>query len=137
MHSSARRPMSAALRTADPLTPEAMAFIKEGTPKSKTERPVLASAPLNEEPQFAASVAEPPSLESSKTSQSRVSEDREEAPALVAGLVGLSIRVRGVLQTSLLQAAFDRKLKRQRPWTQQEIAAEAISLWLKKHGYSV
>jgi len=35
-----------------------------------------------------------------------------------------------------MQAAFDRKMKRQRPFTQQEIVSEALSLWLKKHGYS-
>jgi hypothetical protein len=34
-----------------------------------------------------------------------------------------------------MRASFDRKLKREKPWTQQDIAAEALSLWLKKHGY--
>jgi hypothetical protein len=34
-----------------------------------------------------------------------------------------------------VRAAFDRKLKREKPWTQQDIAAEALTLRLKKNGY--
>jgi hypothetical protein len=34
-----------------------------------------------------------------------------------------------------MRAPFDRKLKREKPWTQQDIAAEALTLWLKKNGY--
>lgn len=29
----------------------------------------------------------------------------------------------------------ERKLKREKPWTQQDIATEALSLWLKQRGY--
>lgn len=128
--------MSAALKTADSLTPEAMAFIKEGTPKPKVERPLLSPAPLKQEPEFIAPLAEAKPSESSKTPRSKILEENDEAPAQVAGLVGLSFRVASQIHMALMQAAFDRKMKRQRPFTQQEIVSEALSLWLKKHGYS-
>ena len=52
-----------------------------------------------------------------------------------AGLVSLTVRVPRVVPPGLLLASMDRKLKRQRPWTQQEIVAEALTHWLKSHGY--
>lgn len=129
--------MSAALKTADSLTPEALAFIKAGTPKPQAERPVVSSAPLGEEPECVAPSAEANSSETLKTRRPKVLEEEDDAPAAqVAGLVGLSFRVASQIHVALMQAAFDRKMRRQRPFTQQEIVSEALSLWLKKHGYS-
>ena len=52
-----------------------------------------------------------------------------------ANLVSLTVRVPRMVSPGLLLASVDRKLKRQRPWTQQEIVAEALTLWLQQHGY--
>ena len=47
----------------------------------------------------------------------------------------MSIRVPAGLMEALLRAASERKIKRQRPFTQQEIVADALSTWLKRGGY--
>ena len=52
-----------------------------------------------------------------------------------AGLAFLSFRLPPEIAQALLKASLDRKLKRLRPWTQQEIAAEALSAWLRKQDY--
>jgi len=52
-----------------------------------------------------------------------------------AGLVSITVRVPRSVPPGLLLASVDRKLNRQRPWTQQEIVAEALTGWLRQHGY--
>ena len=63
----------------------------------------------------------------------RISDDTEVETE--AGLVSLTVRVPRIVPPGLLLASVDRKLKRQRPWTQQEIVAEALIHWLRQHGY--
>ena len=130
--------MSAALKTVDDLTPEALAFIKKGTPTPQVERPVVAL------PKEAASPKSAPASEGSapenvaetpKIPRTKISVQKEEVPAVV-GVVGLSFRLPIELHHALMRASSDRKIKRQQPWTQQEIAAEALSVWLKKGGYN-
>ena len=50
-------------------------------------------------------------------------------------LVTLSIRVPSDITDALLRASTERKLKRIKAHTQQEIAAEALTLWLERNGY--
>jgi len=51
------------------------------------------------------------------------------------GLVAVTVRVPHDVPHRLLLASVDRRLKRQRPCTQQEIVAEALEQWLRTHGY--
>lgn len=62
---------------------------------------------------------------------------REAEPELLPprNLVTLSIRVRPEIPDALLRAATERKLKRHKAHRQQEIAAEALTQWLSRHGY--
>lgn len=64
-------------------------------------------------------------------------EEREAEPELLPprNLVTLSIRVRPEIPDALLRAATERKLKRHKAYRQQEIAAEALTQWLSRHGY--
>ena len=101
-----RRPMNAALETVE-LPAEALSLIRQGTPQ-----PQIAQA------------APPPEPKRPKPE-----------PMPNAGLAFLSFRLPPEIAQALLTASLDRKLKRLRPWTQQEIAAEAISTWLRKQGY--
>jgi hypothetical protein len=48
-------------------------------------------------------------------------------------LVNLSFRVPVSLHSALKRASFEREMAREGPWTQQEIVADAIGAWLKKH----
>jgi hypothetical protein len=46
----------------------------------------------------------------------------------------MSVRVPPEIPEGLIRASADRKIKKQKPWTQQDIIAEALSEWLQKHG---
>jgi hypothetical protein len=128
--------MSAALKAVE-LTPEAMAFIKEGT--GNLERPTLAPAPSKPietmpAPEPLEPVPERP-VESPKINRSRITVQRPDVGSPSAGVVGLSFRLPEHLHMALMQASFDRKMNRQKPWTQQEMVADALTGWLKKQGY--
>lgn len=121
------RTLSVALQTTN-LDPEAVAFVQAGQAKPRAElhevSPVPRELPPVEEP-ITPVRPEPPGLHW----------NGEPAADPEAGLMTLSVRVPRSLPSSLLLASVDRKLKRQRPWTQQEIVAEALTAWLKQHGY--
>jgi hypothetical protein len=118
--------MSAALQTGK-LNEGAVAFLNGGNPRpaAETSRAVAATAQ--------------PAVAAEKGSQARpelrVRQVEEFAAEPEAGLVALTVRVARTVPPGLLLASVDRKLKRLRPWTQQEIVTEAIHLWLKNHGY--
>lgn len=136
-----RRPMSAALRISD-LRPEELAFIKAGTPQPKVMEPAVEArtppAPggdkvtevSNIEP---TAVPKPEPLERARPPKPRM--NREPEPEPLAHRINLSIRVPVEIPEGLLRASTDRKLKRIKPNTQQEMAAEAITEWLQRHGY--
>lgn len=147
-----RRPMTVALQTSDKLPPEAIALIREGTPKSR-----VATSPL--EPEVTAptkseattpmkdSVApvlpktdestdpSPESGVSAKTGKLKVVREREPEPVAINALVSLTVRVSSDIPSALVRASADRKAKRVRPFTQQEIVTEALTQWFKRNGY--
>ena len=134
-----RRPMSAALRTAD-LPPEMLAFVKAGTPQPQIVS-VTRENPVQPEPASGKTTESTPAVpprfeeeERSRSTKPRIS--REPEPVAHPGLVSLSIRVPPEVPEGLVRASAERKIKRLRPWTQQEIVAEAITQWLKRNGYS-
>lgn len=130
MSSLPRRPMSAALKTAD-LSPEEMAFVTGGTP-STTATIGLAK------PDVSRLAVDPPlEPEMAAPAVKHKSPLRKETAAtgMASGLVNLSFRIPAEIHVALMRASFDRKLQRQEPWTQQEIVADAIAAWLKKQGY--
>ncbi len=69
---------------------------------------------------------------------------RNEAPVQQApmmsgfsmpGVVSLNTRIDPIISAALLTASMQRKIQRQPPFTQQDIVAEALQMWLKSHGY--
>jgi hypothetical protein len=60
-----------------------------------------------------------------------VQQPPDEIPLSV--LVPQTYRVPQQLVEDLARAAIERKIKRRRPWSQQDIVAEAIKEWLRKH----
>jgi len=103
--------MNDALQTSN-LPPEAIQLIKEGTPKPQTPVPVL-------------ELVEKPKVEKPKV----IKEKPEEPVALVS----MNFRLPANLPQALLKVSSERKLKKIKPFTQQDIVAEAISDWLKKN----
>jgi hypothetical protein len=55
----------------------------------------------------------------------------DENPLLV--LVPQTFRLPQQIIEELARAAVERKIKRRRPWSQQDIVADAIKEWLRKH----
>lgn len=134
--------MSAALRPVD-LPPEAISLIKEGTPKSLGAAPSLAARPEEPEKPKAPTQSQPmaaPGLEPELAgippkAKSKMVPGKDPAVAERELLVSMSFRLPEGLLEALLRAASERKIKRLRPFTQQEIVAEALSGWLKRNGY--
>ena len=120
-----RRTLSAALQT-NSLTEAALDFVKTGSATSATDAVASTAVPARptavEEPRPAVN-----------TAKQRLPTTEEVEPE--AGLVSLTVRVPRIVPPGLLLASVDRKLKRQRPWTQQEIVAAALTRWLQDHGY--
>lgn len=132
-----RRPMSAALKTPE-LSAEALQLIKQGTPEplAKTLAPV-ATGPRMEEPVKPPQIAPRPdkSLTTPVVERSRSLAKSEPEGSPLVGMVHLSVRLPAEIPNAVLRASLDRKLKRIKPWTQQEIVTEALMAWLKKNNY--
>ncbi len=133
--------MSAALRISD-LRPEELAFIKAGTPQPKVVEPTVETrtppSPAGDRMTEVSStelaaVSKPEPPEKARPPRPRM--NREPEPEPLAHRINLSIRVPVEIPEGLLRASTDRKLKRIKPNTQQEIAGEAIAEWLQRHGY--
>ena len=156
MKQEARRTMSEALRTVE-LPAAAIAVIKEGALKPRAgpnALPVVAlrePAHQPEPPAKATAEGQPvPGGESpseiigsegvlasvpSRTRKTKASREMESAPITSTVSASMTVRLPADMPPKLLRAATDRKIARQRPFTQQEIVAEALAQWLSKNGY--
>jgi hypothetical protein len=115
------------------VSPEVRDFIEAGTPKPQ----FVQAQPEGAGEQSAALVPEP-----AETVVAAV-EKKETAPAPVVHqtaaeiplpvLVPQTFRLPQRLVEDLARAAIERKIKRRKPWSQQDIVAEAIKEWLRKH----
>jgi len=143
--------MSVALQTPN-LPPEAIALIKEGSPKPQVEKPVIAPPPKVElekttEPALekekmaegsgATATARETEMHQEEVKVAKVKVVREKEPESVPGqtYVSMTFRMPPEIPQGLLRASADRKIKKIRPFTQQEIVSEALSQWLKKQGF--
>ena len=116
--------MSAAVQPAS-LSPEAIALIKEGTPKPQTATPLISAATPRENP------TPPPAPVIEQTPRPRA---KKEQPAATSPLVSMYLRLPFDLSQALLKASLERKMNKTRPFTQQDIMAEALQIWLQKNG---
>ncbi len=114
----------------DALTPEQVAFLKQGMPAKPK--------PTNQKPKTK------PKKEAPPMSRPAIKEvfETETSPApntpteySLAGTSSINARIDPLITTALLRASLDRRLKRQTPSTQRDIIAEALTDWLKKNGH--
>jgi len=126
-----RRTMSAALQTSS-LPPEALALIKEGTPRSQT--PMFTATTTVETQPTPAPASATPKRASEPTPPAKTLARKPVQPETVS-LASMNVRVPAQLPPLLLRASADRKIKKIRPFTQQDIIAEAVTDWLRKNGY--
>jgi len=110
------------------LPPEAIALIKQGTPKPQTDNPLIAAVKPRavSTPAPVVVTTEPPAKPRAK----------KEQPAPTSPLVSVYVRLPADLSQSLLKASLERKLNKARPFTQQDIIAEALQIWLQKNGFT-
>ena len=134
------------------LPPEAIALIKEGSPKPKVETTVIAAAPKAEPEktidlalarenraegaEALATAKEPEGQEGTKAAKPKAVREREPEPVPGQSYVTMTFRLPPEIPQGLLRASADRKIKKVRPFTQQEIVSEALSQWLRKNGYT-
>lgn len=110
------------------LPPEAIALIKQGTPKPQTETSLTPSL----KPREIAPIASPlVAIEPQPKPRAK-----KDQPATASPLVSIYVRLPSDLSQSLLKASLERKMNKTRPFTQQDIMAEALQTWLQKNGYT-
>jgi hypothetical protein len=118
------------------VSPEVRDFIEAGTPKPQ----FVQTQPEGAGEESTALVPEPAetvvaAVEKKETPVQApapvVHQTAAEIPLPV--LVPQTFRLPQRLVEDLARAAIERKIKRRKPWSQQDIVAEAIKEWLRKH----
>jgi len=116
------------------VSPEARDFIEAGTPKPQF---VQAQPERAEGETSPALLPEPPKtvIDPAEKKQILVPVPVVHQPAdeISPVLIPQTFRLPQRLIEDLARAAIERKIKRRRPWSQQDIVAEAIKEWLRKH----
>ncbi len=126
--------MSQALQTPS-LSADEAAFISAATPKPTLVResaPLVAKPVPEPAPEVA--LAESPRPEVARPMKKPPREKQADFPA-AAGLVSMTFRLPAEIPAGLIRASADRRLRRETPFSQQEIVAEALMQWLSKHDY--
>jgi hypothetical protein len=116
------------------VSPEARDFIEAGTPKPQFVQRQPEKAEREASP---AILPEPPKTVIDPAEKKQISvpvpvvhQPADEIPSPV--LVPQTFRLPQRLVEDLARAAIERKIKRRKPWSQQDIVAEAIKEWLCK-----
>jgi hypothetical protein len=114
---------------------EARDFIQAGTPRPQFAQTQPEKLPGEESPapvpEPAKSAIDPAEKNQMPLPAPDVRPPADEIPLSV--LVPQTYRLPQQLVEDLARAAIERKIKRRRPWSQQDIVAEAIKEWLRKH----
>jgi len=58
----------------------------------------------------------------------------DRSPVVVPAIVAMTFRLPASLAARLLEVSATRKLRREHPFHQQDIVAEALILWLRQQG---
>ena len=129
----ARRPMSEALRTAK-LTEDALNFLA-----GPAGQPPAAPVPAVVQQQASASVdalvaPNPPAPLPHPTIM--LTKSPPHLAVVVPAIVSMTFRLPASLTARLARVAAERKLQRERPFSQQDIVAVALDDWLQQNGYS-
>ena len=119
-----KRTMSQALQT-NSLGAEARAFIAAGSvpvPTTKPESVPVEAGPLDAGKGLVTATAPAPANFVSSP-----------LPAERRGPVSITVRLPAELPPALLRVAMERKLRGERPFTQQDIVAQAVREWLERN----
>ena len=129
MDYSKRRPMSDALRTAT-LSEEARNFLAGPPPQAEPEQPAVVTGERpTPNPPPAPNLPAPaahPTLMPPKPSP--------HLSVVLPAIASVTFRLPATLTARLARVAAERKLQRERPFSQQDIVAVALDEWLQHHG---
>jgi hypothetical protein len=112
------------------LPPEALAIIEQGNPKSRTQNPTVSVDSVKVQP--TATLKQNDGTE--RPAKPKTEKGRE--PESVA-IVSATFRLPATIPPALLKASSERKIKKIHPFTQQDIVAEALTVWLQKNSYQI
>ena len=129
----ARRPMSEALRTAK-LTEDALNFLA-----GPAGQPPAAPVPAVVQQQTSASAdalaaPNPPVPPPHPTIM--LTKSPPHLAVVVPAIVSMTFRLPASLTARLARVAAERKLQRERPFSQQDIVAAALEEWFQRHGFA-
>ncbi len=142
MNQPNRRSMTAALQRAE-LPPEALELINAGTPQPRAVRALDATAPVRKPataplpetipvstpaPAVAELYASATKKAAARPAQAKLVRPAQEES--ISPVNSITVRLPGDLPQQLLRASLERKLRRLRPFTQQDIVAIALREWL-------
>ena len=117
------------------VSPEARDFIQAGTPKPQFAQ----TQPENMEGEEPPALVSEPSIAAIDPAENKQIPPSVQAVNYSAGEIALPVlvpqtfRLPQRLVEDLARAAIERKIRRRKPWSQQDIVAEAIKEWLRKH----
>ena len=116
------RTLGEALQT-DRFSDEALAFVN-GATRKPAKKPVPATDGAQD-----SHVIE---KISTKSNTVRV-EPPQDSSIPIVGTISMTFRLPSELSSRLMRASVERKLKRQRPFSQQDIITEALAQWLANY----
>jgi hypothetical protein len=117
-----------------PIDPSVREFLAAGTPKVQSS----SRAGGNDIPSsdVSSTAPTPPPIQKAAAPAPRVSARGKDTPSKDPGpLVSVTFRVPQNISEAMMRAATDRKIRRIKPQSQQEIAAVALEEWLKSNEY--
>lgn len=120
------RSLTEALESAR-LPEAALAFVNAGATIARVQLVDPTSGLKPESPVAAGNMTVPKTLMQPTSTESA-------PPALPPGPVSMTFRVPADIPEALLRVSMARKLRRLKPWTQQDIVTEAIRNWLCTNG---
>ena len=126
----------------DALTPEEQAFLDKGSNTPSKAKPKAASRPKPKPKEKPTTRKEEPVMARPAIKEDftqRIEPPVQQSPMMsgfsMPGVVSLNTRIDPEISAALLTASMQRKIQRQQPFTQQDIVAEALRMWLKSQGY--
>lgn len=109
-----KRTLDEASQTAE-LSEAAFAFVNAGAVNSRARRSTAAPKEI-------------PAVDIAKSNAVEI-----PFTAAIPGTVSMTFRLPTELSTRLIRASVERKLRRERPFSQQDILAEALAQWFKRN----
>ena len=118
----------------DAMTADEEVFFKQGRAKPAAGKPKPKSTPKSQPKQEEPKMSKP-ALKRHVAEEFPTAIIPPEPAAAPLKISNLSVRIDSRIAASLLRAMTERRIEGATPATQQDIVADAMVDWLKKHGY--